>query len=289
MVEEHPGANLALRLSDEEIGIDVDAYGRKTGAATLAEAEKRWGPLPPTYRSSSRTDGVSGIRLYRVPPGTVLRDNITFPELGIGDIDIVQRHHRYVMSWPSLHPERRQYLWTCELDGSVPELRPGRPICPICRTAWLARAARLPTTGPIPAAIDGKVYDVDAALTGGEPSAKVSGRLAKAVADLLAGRDRHDNTRDHVLALLRFGKDGEPGVKSALCALRTVFIGAVTGDGSRTAARRLRSSSGWSAAKAARGCWGGELVDDGRRGIDEREDGQPKSDRRRAPSRQRHI
>ena len=60
--------NLALRLSAEEIGIDVDNYGDKNGGATLAEAEKRWGTLPPTYRSTSREDGVSGIRLFRVPP-----------------------------------------------------------------------------------------------------------------------------------------------------------------------------------------------------------------------------
>jgi Bifunctional DNA primase/polymerase, N-terminal len=64
--EQHPGGNLALRLSGEVVGIDVDNYGKKTGAKTLAEAEKRWGALPPSYRSTSRDDGVSGIKLFRV-------------------------------------------------------------------------------------------------------------------------------------------------------------------------------------------------------------------------------
>ena len=82
------------------VGIDIDAYGGKTGAETLAEAERRWGPLPPTYRVTSRDDGVSGIRLYRVPAGTKLHGVLKFPELGIGDIDIIQRHHRYVVGWP---------------------------------------------------------------------------------------------------------------------------------------------------------------------------------------------
>ena len=147
--QEHPGGNLALRLPDNVIGIDVDAYGKKTGAATLAEVEKRWGPLPPTYCSSSRTDGVSGIRLYRVPPGTVLRDGIRFPELGIGDIDIVQRHHRYVMSWPSLHPERRQYLWIREADGVVLDTPPGPADLPDLPQEWL-EALRAKGEAPAP-------------------------------------------------------------------------------------------------------------------------------------------
>ena len=77
-----PGYNIGLRQPDDVIGIDTDAYGNKTGAATQAEAEKRWGPLPYSPRSSSRGDGISGIRLYRIPPGVELVDRIEFPELG---------------------------------------------------------------------------------------------------------------------------------------------------------------------------------------------------------------
>src|SRR3954453_2374876 len=61
--------NLALRLPADLVGIDVDAYDDKPGEATLADAEARWGALPATYVSSARADGVSGIRLYRIPTG----------------------------------------------------------------------------------------------------------------------------------------------------------------------------------------------------------------------------
>jgi hypothetical protein len=61
--------NLALRLPENLIGIDVDAYDEKPGGATLADAEARWGALPATYVSSARADGVSGIRMYRIPSG----------------------------------------------------------------------------------------------------------------------------------------------------------------------------------------------------------------------------
>lgn len=116
---EFPDGNVCLRLPDDIVGIDVDAYGGKTGAATLAEAERRWGPLPPTYRVTSRHDGVSGIRLYRVPAGTKLRGVLKFSELGIGDVDIIQRGHRYVVGWPSIHPEGRLYGWFDEAAGLV--------------------------------------------------------------------------------------------------------------------------------------------------------------------------
>ena len=52
--EKHPESNLGLRLQYGLVGIDVDAYDGKTGGRTLKEAESRWGPLLPTYRSSSR-------------------------------------------------------------------------------------------------------------------------------------------------------------------------------------------------------------------------------------------
>jgi hypothetical protein len=60
----YPPGNIALRLPRNVIGVDVDAYGTKRGAETLEAAEEAWGPLPPTWVSGSREDGVSGIRLY---------------------------------------------------------------------------------------------------------------------------------------------------------------------------------------------------------------------------------
>lgn len=63
----YPAGNLALRLPRDVIGLDVDHYGTKSGGDTLAGLITRWGPLPPTKRSTSRSDGISGIRLYRLP------------------------------------------------------------------------------------------------------------------------------------------------------------------------------------------------------------------------------
>jgi hypothetical protein len=120
--QEEPGGNIAIRLPADVIGVDVDCYDGKTGAQTLAEAEKRWGKLPYSPRSTSRDDGISGIRLYRIPAGVELVDRLKFPELGIGDIEIVQRHHRYVVCWPSIHDETgRVYQWLGIDDGTLDE------------------------------------------------------------------------------------------------------------------------------------------------------------------------
>lgn len=223
--ELYPHGNVCLRMPDTIIGIDVDDYGAKNGAATLAEAEKRWGALPPTVRSTSREGGTSGIRLYRVPSGTRLADHIEFPELGIGDIEICQHRHRYVIAWPSIHPEGRTYWWYNDTGQHVPIPNPDD--LPDLPAAWIAHLPYATVT-PI---VNGQHYRTRNALTSGDPSPRVAERLRQAINELnLAGSSRHDTTRGHVLALLRLGKTGEPGVEQALVALGDMFIALVSPD-----------------------------------------------------------
>ncbi len=224
--EEEPGGNLAIRLPVEVIGIDVDAYGGKTGAQTLAEAEKRWGKLPYSPRSTSRDDGISGIRLYRIPPGVELVGVIEFPELGIGDIEICQRHHRYVMGWPSIHPSGRRYQWLGIDDGPLGE-PPAPDDIPDLPAGWV-EALTKPVHNHADLGGNG-AYDVRRALTEGEMSRRVAWKLGEAVA-ACDGANRHDHTRDNALGLLRYGKQGDSGVRPALKALQKAFVAAVGPD-----------------------------------------------------------
>ena len=65
----HGPDNIALRLPDTILGIDVDAYDNKPGGSTFLSSLVRLGNLPLTIRSSSRPDDqISGIRFYKVPP-----------------------------------------------------------------------------------------------------------------------------------------------------------------------------------------------------------------------------
>jgi hypothetical protein len=80
-----PG-NIAIRLPHILIGMDVDAYGDKPGAQTIADHEARLGALPATYSITSREpDGLSRIKFYRVPPGTHLVD-----KLPGGGVEVIQ-------------------------------------------------------------------------------------------------------------------------------------------------------------------------------------------------------
>ena len=210
-----PDGNLGLRLGEDQIGIDVDCYDGKPGAATLAEAEKLWGKLPPSVTSSSRDDG-SGIRLYRIPSGVQLRDRIKFGE-GTGGIEVIQRHHRYVVCWPSFHPDSgEQYTWR---NGKVMDAPPSPEDLPELPQAWIEGLRVEPASATDASEIPADVLEF---VTEGNMSARVANELASAVGDL--GTSRHDSTRAHVLTLLRFGKIGEPGTLHALTALREAFI-----------------------------------------------------------------
>ncbi len=73
----------------------------------------------------------------------------------------------------------------------------------------------------------------------GKPSPKVRARLGDALTDMTTGIDRHHKTRNHALAMLRYGYNGETGVDEALTALHRAFVDAVA-DRSHRWARRGR-------------------------------------------------
>jgi Bifunctional DNA primase/polymerase, N-terminal len=130
--QHQPDNNLCLRLTDDMIGIDVDCWGGKPGGQTIADRENRWGKLPYSPRSTSRQedgDTVSGIRLYRIPAGTKLVGKLP-------GVDIIQRHHRVVVCWPSIQPEGRQYKWY-GIDGCALTEPPHIDDIPDLPAAWL--------------------------------------------------------------------------------------------------------------------------------------------------------
>lgn len=234
--DERPLDNLVLRMPDFIIGIDIDAYDGKNGNLTLAEAEKRWGKLPEGPKSTSRDtsrDPISGIRFFRVPAGLLFESIISFPEMGLGHIEIIQRVHRYSVCWPSLHPEGRQYNWFNSSNQfiGIPDVDE-LPALPQTWIDALLKKQQVKT-------LDFGSIEIKECLTTGDPSPRVAKRLSEAIRDLNTGNDsRHDEVNKHVLALLRFGKDGDPGVYNALIGLRELFVASITAPGQRLAGKR---------------------------------------------------
>ena len=255
-IKSKPSYNIGLRQPDDAIGIDVDNWGGKNGGATIAEAEKRYGKLPYSPRSTSRDDGISGIRVYRIPPGVELVGEIGFPKLGLGGVEFIQRHHRHVQCWPSRHPETgRLYQWLGIDDQPLahPPHYPGD--IPDLPAAWLEAFRKPERNGADLGDQRADPTIVDEAITDGEMSQRVAFKLGQALTELHSGQCRHDATRGRVLGLLRLGKQGEPGVKTALTLLRKAFgdVADAAGRSGRTTARTTSSPSSSTRRSAAAG------------------------------------
>lgn len=99
-----PGTNIGIRLPKGLVGIDVDGY--KGGWETLKKLEKELGELPPTWTSTSRNDGKSGIRLFTAPKG------LAWAGAAGPGIDIISYQYRYMVVAPSIHPlTGKAYFW----------------------------------------------------------------------------------------------------------------------------------------------------------------------------------
>lgn len=227
-VDEYPEyattCQLALRMADDVVGIDVDHYGDKRGADTLAEAERRWGVLPAAPSSSARGNGPSGIRFFRVPPGTELRTKIGFPELELGGIEIIQRHHRYAVVWPSIHPETGAgYRWYSTATPSSP---PRVVMLNQLPAAWIEALASDGTPGEA-AANPKAVAEFAEANSGGGDLHAIRGVLAVFQKGIAGGGSRHDAMITAVCMAAREARDGRYSAADVRAALRNAFTQAL--------------------------------------------------------------
>lgn len=221
--------NIALRMPANVIGIDVDAYGDKPGSESLAAAERRFGPLPDTWRVTSRDDGVSGIRFYRAP------ENLAWPnQVGPG-IETIHRGHRYAVVWPSLHPEGRTYRWIGPGNMDVIGCGPSPDQLPELPAAWVQGLTFGEVAAPATERANADQNELQEALnswsTPGTPCGLVNRRIYE-IDQALRGKSgsRHDAVRDLTLALLRLGQTGHSGVNWALTHTEEEFIDTIGDD-----------------------------------------------------------
>jgi hypothetical protein len=233
--------NIAIRMPEGYIGIDVDNYGGKLGAQTWAQAVERWGPPPATWISTSRSDGISGIRIYRVPPG------LAWPgQVGPG-IECIVHSHRYAMVWPSLHPEGRMYRWV-QPDGAV-SLNgiPDPTQIPYLPPTWVIGLMRGQHNPDDKADVDQGVAAEWIEATNA-PGAAPCGPLViernRTLATMAGGGSRHEAARDGVLAMVRSADQGHVGLATALDQTRSDFLARVSEDRSGAASEWSRIVQG---------------------------------------------
>lgn len=233
--------NIGLRLHEDILGFDVDHYIKdgheKTGGDTLAALEARLGKLPPTWVSSSRGDGVNGIRMYRVPPGRVWVNE--------RNIEAIHFGHRYVVCAPSIHPETGQtYMWIDQRTGVVTTDPPSPDDIPDFPEAWVAAldGGEL-NTEERPAYSSDEQRAVLAGYPVGAPCGHINAHIDAAVAAESGGR--HDSYRDAVGKITALGRHGHPGAAMAVDRLRDAFVDAIEGPGCFDPVTGARTRSPW--------------------------------------------
>lgn len=226
--------NIALRMPEQIIGLDVDNYDGKTGGATLFDCQMLWGELPITYRSTARDDGISGIRLFRIPTG------LSWPgQLPGGGVELIRWDHRYCMCWPSVHPKTLGvYRWFDPNGAILINVVPSPDALPALPSRWiegLTRGAwRHDDKADLKsAALQAFLFGLSGAEE--EPCPRIR-FAAQRLSELIRTSDsRHDIARDGVLNLARLAEEGHPGVINVLQTVCEAFVLAVTGDGTRSA------------------------------------------------------
>lgn len=215
-IDTTPGdANIALRMTADVVGLDVDQYGDKRGADNLDTFREANGldQLPATWTSTSRTLP-SGIRFYRVPEGTRLRGN------PVDAVEAIQHHHRYAVAWPSIHPTGDPYLWHGP-DGVEVDEPPAVDDLPELPGPWLDALADS-RAGDQPADLPAAAEHREATWT-----AKVTHVFDQAVAGLGTAGSRHDAALTGSAALARLEQLGHAGATAALDQLGARFIAAI--------------------------------------------------------------
>lgn len=220
--------NIGLRLPRGVYGLDVDDYDGKTGGAALGRLVESYGPLPPTWQVSSRDDSMSGIRLFRADhgPDRRWRDEPGGHQAGIESIHF---GHRYVVTWPSIHPDTgRKYVLrrpdgALAAEGEIP--RPDElPIMPPRFVYELSEPGEI-REGEM--AGHGETVTTVAGWQLGEPCRRVADAAARGMASLSragSGAALHPAGRDAVHELTNLGNEGHRGVRRALGEHHDLFV-----------------------------------------------------------------
>jgi P4 family phage/plasmid primase-like protien len=237
----HAGHSIALRMPLGVIGIDVDQYAKgavqKRGAETLAHFVERWGPLPATWTSTARGDGPSRIHFFRVPEqryATKLDTGVT------SDIEIIQRHHRYAVVWPSVHAGVDTgagpaiYRWY-DPTGAAVDVVPRPEWLPELPQAWVQGLAAGATQAAAASSdrASGEAL-LDQLLADVRPEcAEVTSARQRAIEEL--GRadagSRHDTMTERTHHLIQLAAAGHPGVSAALLGIRELWENITAGEG----------------------------------------------------------
>jgi hypothetical protein len=232
--------NVAIVLPTNVIGIDIDAYKGHDGAETLEELERDLGPLPPTYFSSARQDGVSGIYMFRVP------DDVTWPGKAGPGIDIINWRNRYAICYPSWHNGVKDiYRWWQQTpDGQMPAEFPDPDTFPKLPQSWIDYLGRECSSQDDRIKVS-NLGEWLAQFDDGDMCRQMRDTLDRYRNELneaATGGGIHDAMNDGINALVGDAAQGCVGLEEALGKLRAVFLRMI---GTRDRSRKRMAADEW--------------------------------------------
>lgn len=243
-------ANLGFRPPVGVLGIDVDNYAgagggkQKVGGQSLSELVATYGELPDTWISTARSDGVSGIRWFRVP------GDLVWPGKLGKDIESVWHRYRFAVAPPSIHPELKDpYLWYkpgMDLDGSgIAEWLPSPDELPELPTEWVE--------GLQNGIWEDKPYDLESSRSDlvdwikARPAGDMCPQMEKAVSDAIeeleGAGSAHETLNTKLYYVIKSSSEGHPGLIRALQQIRQVFVDEVTTRGRAGSVRSKKEAA----------------------------------------------
>jgi hypothetical protein len=226
-------SNLGARLPRGIVGVDVDAYDSKTGKDTW-HALNAGDPFPVTCVISARFtdgyDGVSGIRLYRLPDG-IDENDLWGAYQGV---ELIRHKHRYLMAPGATHPNGGVYQ--C-LDVAASQMIDSLPRIDELPILTEAQALRLTKHGaPWVEPEKRQLHIVKTprsesirSSSGNDQPCRYMQRLAdNAIRDIETYDGKHDRMLRGVYAMLQAEASGHQGAQNALTQLGHAFIPAIT-------------------------------------------------------------
>lgn len=253
-------ANIALRLPRWIVGLDVDHYGDKYGGESLGELQDMLGPLPGTFVSTARTDGVSGIRLFSVPGDFVAS---AWPSQASPDIDMITWYERYVICFPSMHKSGEVYQWY--MSGVPIRFLPSPSDLAMLPADWCEYLTGLAGGSDKwnDSGFDGSARQWLLDYGVGEPCRYVESIGVKWLDIMGDGGSVHESAKLGIAQLVKSAAEGHLGINSALAPMRELFIYKL---GHRSGAERRRGEGKavqeWRAlVSGAVARYGGEVAD----------------------------
>lgn len=255
------GGNIGLHYGPTQMAIDVDDHDDKNGAEELLRLLRKLGPLPRTWRNTSRgKDSPHGHYLFRIPAGR--QAGMTWEKGEGGCIDILREGHRYSVVAPSTNPDdaASPYRWV-RPDGSWADdgEYPSPAALPQLPEAWLNYLSPLDSDGK-PKTHNTSMRNVDLleadAWLGAHPATGTEGDAdhtrVLATFDLavrgarreslnaqtgeLGKTTAHDATHDGLIRLCRHVEQGHFGAAQAITDLRPIFVQTISDRSARVAA-----------------------------------------------------